>query len=30
MDSEDIRKLLDLNENQIPIMNNVVGYPAKK
>ena len=30
MDSEGIRKLLDLNENQIPIMNNVVGYPAKK
>lgn len=30
MDSEGISKLLGLNENQLPIMNNVVGYPTKK
>ena len=29
MDSEAIRKLLGLSDNQIPIMNNPVGYPVK-
>ena len=28
MNSDAIQKLLGLNANQIPIMNNVVGYPA--
>lgn len=29
MDQDAIRKLLNLNENQIPLINNPVGYPAK-
>ncbi|MBD5234324.1 MAG: SagB/ThcOx family dehydrogenase [Bacteroidales bacterium] len=28
MNSDAIKELLDLNENKIPIMNNVIGYPA--
>ena len=28
MNSDALKELLDLNENQIPIMNNVIGYPA--
>ena len=28
MKSDDIKALLGLNDNQIPIMNNVIGYPA--
>ena len=30
MDHDAIRKLLNLNDNQIPLINNPVGYPAKK
>ena len=30
MNSDAIKKLLGLNVNQIPIMNNVVGYPLGK
>ena len=30
MKSEAISELLGLNANQIPIMNNVIGYPATK
>ena len=30
MNGDAIQKLLGLNANQIPIMNNVIGYPAKK
>ena len=29
MDQEAIQKLLGLNENQIPLINNPVGYPKK-
>lgn len=29
MDAEAIRKLLNLTDKQLPIMNNPVGYPAK-
>ena len=29
MDHDAIRKLLNLNDNQIPLINNPVGYPAK-
>ena len=28
-DTDGIRKLLGLNENQLPIMNNPIGYPKK-
>nr|MBD5376312.1 hypothetical protein [Bacteroides sp.] len=28
MKSDDIKALLGLNDTQIPIMNNVIGYPA--
>ncbi len=29
MDREGIQRLLKLSENQLPIMNNPIGYPAK-
>ena len=29
MDGKAIQKLLGLNENQMPILNNPVGYPKK-
>ena len=30
MNSQAIQELLGLNAHQLPIMNNVVGYPADK
>ena len=30
MKDEAIQELLNLNANQIPIMNNVIGYPSGK
>ena len=30
MNSDAIKELLGLNVNQIPIMNNVIGYPLRK
>ena len=30
MNSDAIKELLGLNVNQIPIMNNVIGYPLEK
>lgn len=30
METEKIQTLLGLNKNQIPVINNVIGYPVKK